>query len=132
MKISKYKYEKVKVSDVEFDVPQEPVYLFETGVRRSICITPEWTTWQQERFDKPEEVWSLNIVCVYLSFCCRIEKHSVQVSQIESIINSNPDRATTKDVWPIVMLLLDKTALARTKEQFDIDLDIAIRQIKGI
>lgn len=132
MKISKYKYEKVKVSDVEFDVPQEPIYLFETGVRRSIRIVPGWTIWQKERFGKPEEIWKLDIVCVYLSSCCKIEKHTVQVSQIESIINSNPDRATTKDVWPIMMLLLDKTALVRTKEQFDNDLDIAISQIKGI
>lgn len=82
-KISRYKVQKVLDTEIEIDVPEQPEFHFQTGIRRSIAIFPEWTTWNEETYKKPEEVWKVKFVCVYLSFENKIEVTEVQLNHIK-------------------------------------------------
>ena len=83
--IKKYEYEKREVESKEIELPTETAHFFETGVRRSIRIAPKFTTWNQERYNKEEELYSLQITCVYLSSECIIEKFTLYPKNIEEI-----------------------------------------------
>ena len=74
IQLKQYKLEKVETSSVDFELPEETVYFFETHVRRSIRIKPIFTTWQKENLNKEEELQYFEVTCVYLSSKCKIEK----------------------------------------------------------
>lgn len=124
LNIKQYKYEKVETYSKEIEIPTEPVYFFETGVRRSIRIVPTFTTWNKTQLGKEEEVYKLEVTCVYRSFECRIEKFSLSIDDIEEIYYS--EKSLHKDfVQAFVNNWLDK----RTKEQFESDLNSVISSI---
>lgn len=126
LNIKQYKFEKVETSSKEVELPTETCYFFETGIRRSIKITPRFTTWNKERFDKEEELYSLDVICVYNSFECVVEMFNIPVSRIEEIYYSkNNDKY--KD---FVVGLIDKHFRVRTKEQFDGDFNYAISKMQ--
>jgi hypothetical protein len=123
--IKQYEYEKKEIESKEIELPTEITYYFETGVRRSIRIVPSFTTWNKERFDKEEEIYELQITCVYLSSKCIVEKFSIYPKDIEKIFYA--DKHKHKDfVTSLVHDWFDK----RTKQQFETDLDEAIKQLK--
>ena len=126
MKIKTYKYEKIEVSETELFIPQEPYYAFETGIRRSIRIIPKWTIWNKDQYQEEEEILHLEVTCIYLSFECKIEKFTIQIHEIENLINTKNTDAGKKS---IVDALLANDLRKRTKEQFDIDLESAINSI---
>ncbi len=126
MKIKTYRFVKEEVAETEIFIPQEPYYCFETGIRRSIRIIPKWTTWQLERFQKPEEIWELEVTCIYQSSQCKIEKFTIRTSQIEDLNNKN-EQSNPKS---IVTLLLNDWGDSRTKEDFELDLEQVIKEIK--
>ena len=66
--INKYKYEKVLDTSSEVEIPEVPEYHFQTGIRKSIAIIPEQTTWQKEKFNIPEQVQTLVFICIYGNF----------------------------------------------------------------
>ena len=126
LEIKQYKFQKVEVGSKEIDLPSETSYFFETGVRRSIRIVPSFTTWNQEKFNKPEEIYELHITCVYLSFECRVEKFSLTPKKIEELYYS--EKQNHKD---FVTGLADGWFDVRTKDQFESDLNMAINAFKA-
>lgn len=116
MKLKTYKLEKVEVDSTELHIPEETVYLFQTGKRRSIRIVPIF-------FDAA--VYELKITCVYLSYKIKIEGFKIQVSMIERYYNSQ-DQSIEKE---IIQLLLSGDCYERTEEQFTTDLREAFLQI---
>lgn len=126
MKIRTYKYEKVEVSETEIFIPQEPYYCFETGIRRSIRIVPVWTEWNIENYQKPEEIYRLEVTCVYQSFECKVEKFNISISEVENIVNREKDSSDAKS---ILTLLLNDWGNVRTEEQFKEDLKRVINEI---
>lgn len=125
MKITTYKNVKVAVSDTEVFIPQQPFYCFETGVRRSIRIVPVWTSWNEEQYNKPEEIFEISVTCVYLSFKCKVEKFNIPVRRIEDYYNSSDN----SNEAGFVKTLVNKWYDTRTKEQFESDLNFAIENI---
>ena len=123
--IKQYEYEKKEIDSKEIELPTETSYYFETGVRRSIRIVPRFTTWNKKRFNKEEELYELIITCVYLSSECIIEKFSLYPKDIEKIFYTDKHKLL-EFVRPLVEDWFDN----RTKEQFEVDLNEAIRQLK--
>lgn len=129
MIIKTYEYQKVEISNTEISIPQTPSYFFETGIRRSIRIVPEWTTWKKEAHNKEEELYSLEITCVYLSFECRIEKFTIRLSEIEDLYNKKRSTGLDGDKWDIIHGLINQYFNIRTEKQFKEDLQTAINQL---
>jgi len=124
--IKQYKVQRVEVGSKEIELPSETSYFFETGVRRSIRIVPSFTTWNQEKFNKQEEIYEFHITCVYLSFECRVEKFSLTPEKIEEIYYSQKQKHED-----FVTGLVDGWFDERTKEQFESDLNNAIKAFKS-
>ncbi len=123
MEIIQYKFEKVKVGSKEFIEPTEPCYFFETGIRRSIRISPIYTTWQKENYNKDEEIYQYDITCVYLSWECKVEKFSIPKSDLSDLYYRKEKYS------PFVVSWIDECFNERTKEQFDADLSQVIEII---
>lgn len=123
IKIKQYKHEKIEISSKTFVLPEETSYFFETGIRRSIKIEPEFTTWNKEQYNKEEEIFQFNITCVYLNFECKIERFSIRISDFESPLPKVKDfvNSWTNDYF-------DK----RSKQQFENDLKQAIDLITNL
>jgi hypothetical protein len=116
LEIKQYKYEKIEVSSKEIELPTETSYFFQTGIRRSIKITPRFTTWNKKHYNKEEELYELIVVCLYQNFECKAEKFSLRVNELENIYYSEKDE--NKE---FVTALIDGCFNKRTKEQFDAD-----------
>jgi hypothetical protein len=63
-KIQSYEYKKVLSEEYEIEIPEKPVYYFQTGIRRAYAIVPVWTKWNKEHYQKEEEIYSLNVITV--------------------------------------------------------------------
>ena len=118
LKIKQYKYGKIEVASKEIELPTETSYFFETGIRRSIKIIPQFTTWNKEQYNKEEELYELIVVCLYQSFECKAEKLTIRISEIEEIYYSQ-----THAHKEFVTGLIEGWFNKRTKEQFDVDFD---------
>jgi len=123
--IKKYEYEKKEIESQEIELPTKTTYYFETNVRRSIRIVPRFTTWNKKEYNKEEELYELKITCVYLSSECIIEKFNIYPKDIEKIFYA--DKHKLND---FVTSLVQNWFNIRTKEQFEMDLNEAIRQLK--
>ena len=126
MKIKTYEFKKVEVEDFEIPLPQEPYYCFETGIRRAVRIIPIFTTWNKERFNKEEELYQLEVTCLYQNFKCEAEKFKISVSDIENIWNKKESSKEKR----ILDLLVYNYGNPRTKEQFQEDLLALITNLK--
>jgi hypothetical protein len=123
IQIKQYKYEKIVTTSMDFELPEETCYFFETGIRRSIRIKPIFTTWNKEQYDKEEELYQFEITCVYLSFECKIERFTVNLSDFEKdkeVIEKNMFLRSWVNGW------FNK----RTKEDFEADLKQAIEKLQ--
>lgn len=132
--IKTYELKRVEKENTEFDeLPEEVSYFFETGIRRSIRIVPIWTTWQKERDGKDEEIWKYHLTCVYKSFENIIESFEICLSDFEKYYNDNSTKLGTKDSRnkSIVDALLNKWLDKRTQEQFETDLNSAIKELNN-
>lgn len=124
MTIKQYDYKPIEVESKEIELPTEVSYYFEGGIRRSIKITPIFTTWNKERFNKDEELYSLDVICLYNSFECKLEKFNIYVKDIENIFYS--DKHKHKEfVDALVLDWLDK----RSEKDFEDDLNNILTQI---
>lgn len=122
IQLKQYKHVKVETDSKDFELPEQSSYFFETHVRRSIRIIPEYTTWNKEHYNKEEELYRFHITCVYLSFECKIEKFTIDVSEFQrdiTILEKNNFINAWINGWFDI----------RTKEDFDIDLKQAIDKI---
>jgi hypothetical protein len=121
IKIKKYKIEKVEIDSQEFELPTEPMYAFETNVRRSIRIIPKFTTWQKQNQGIDEELYCFEITLVYLSFECKIEKFTYNLNVFND--HKNIEENSFLNAW------VNNWFDSRTKEMFDADLKTAIDKI---
>jgi hypothetical protein len=116
LQIKQYEYEKKEIASKEIQLPTETSYYFETGIRRSIKITPKFTTWNKEQYNKEEELYELIVVCLYQSSECKAEKFNLRVSEIEGIYYSEKHEYK-RFVTALVEDWFDK----RSQEQFEAD-----------
>jgi FAD synthase len=119
---------RVEDSPMNINIPTEQVYYFQTGVRRSICITPKYTTWNKANFDKEEELYELNIICVYQNFKNKIEMFNISVSSIGNIYNESSNSQEKSIIQFLIDFSQDKCC-ERTKVQFLADLYTVINNI---
>ena len=142
MKIKQYKYEKVEVTEKDWEIPTEPKYFFETFIRRAIAVIPVFTTWNKEVYNKEEEIYELSIICVYQSSEAKIEKFDVAVSRIEDLYYRE---SKGEGEGSIIKFLIDDCKpwedkdkngvittgvyCSRTKEQFEADFKNCLNSI---
>jgi hypothetical protein len=125
MKLKQYKYVQEEINSKEFDIPQKPVYFFQTGIRRAIRIVPISTTWNKQRYKKDEEVYDLEFTCIYTSYECKLEKFKIPISQLESIYYHEKEKYHS-----IVRNWIDGDLDERTQEQFEGELNSIIDSFK--
>ncbi len=125
--IKSYEYKRIEKDSTPIEIPEETVYLFQTGIRRAIRIVPEYTTWNKEEYGKEEEIYSLKITCVYNSFEAKVETYNIALTELETMINNNKNN--NHDTYNIALLLLHKDFNIRTKEQFEKDLNTVLNQL---
>jgi len=127
MEVIVKKTEYVKTEGVKKSIifPDEPTYMFETGVRRAIAIIPIWTVWNMREYKKPEEIIEYKVICVYQSSQLKIERFTISMDMVEHYFNFNEkkmieliDIITDQDYWN-----------NRTKERFMADYDNAINEL---
>jgi len=123
--IKQYKYKPVEIEAMNVDIPTEISYYFETGIRRSIKIIPVFTTWNKERYNKDEELYYLDVICLYNSSECKAEKFRINISEIEEIFYSKNHKYKG-----FINALINNWFDIRTKEQFEEDLKYTINQIQ--
>jgi len=123
MKIKTYHFERVEDKEVELFIPEVPFYCFQTGVRRSIRIVPITVNRANLKI-----IYKLEITCVYLSSECKIEKYTIYISNVESFLHMEEKSNEAK----LVRMLLDEDYDERTEEQFNNDLNQAIKQITHV
>lgn len=123
-----YEYKQIEVEGTEFELPEETTYWFETGIRRSIKLIPKYTTWNVERYNKPEELWRYEVVCVYLSWETKIETFifGADEKSLERLYDTRDKSHEANFVRSFLSDYFDK----RTKEQFEADLETAITKVK--
>lgn len=119
IQLKQYKLEKIETDSKIFNIPNEDVYYFETGIRRSIKIEPVFSDWEEE-----PKVINFNVTMVYLSGECKIEKHIISIHEIEKIYE---DRGHKHYIFLKSWILnhLDE----RKKEDFEEDLTEAVDTI---
>ena len=127
MKIKQYEYEKKEIASKEIEIPSETSYYSETGIRRSIKIIPIYTSWNKERFNKEEELYELEIVCLYNSSECKAEKFKIRISEIEKIYYS--DKHKYKQ---FIVTLVEGWFNKRTKEQFEADFKYTFSEMQSV
>lgn len=121
LKIKKYKYEKVIDGEATIDIPDEILYVFQTGIRRSIRLVPLFLK---------DQLVELRATCVHLSFENKIVYFKVPVDErsLENVKwgnDSNIDSSTS-----ILQMLQSKDYELRTKKQFESDLKYALGVIE--
>jgi len=122
VKVPHYKKEEI---EVPFNLPEETIYLFKTGIRVSIRCIPVWTKWNKEQ-GKEEEIWKLNITLVYGGFDSRIGMYEVQISGIGEIL-----RTEKGDLYYVLQLIGNPDTGIRTKEDFKKDFESVMRSINS-
>ena len=123
LNIKQYEYKKVETTSKQFVLPIEPVYYFETGIRRAIRIVPVLTKWKTE-IGEPEVIYQLDITLVYNCYHTKIEKISIFVSDIEKIYYD-----TKLEHHNFIKSWVDGDFDIRTKERFEQDLTNCINII---
>ncbi len=122
--ITKYSYERVE-TDVVVTISDKPIYCFQTGVRLAYAITPQWTTWNVETYNKPEEIYEYQIIQVGNSYGQTIEIWRIRTSDIPELINGKCDKRR----FCCEKMTGDEFDL-RTKEQFMKDYNSVINTCK--
>ena len=124
--ITKEKYVKEIIPQHEIDIPEEPLYLFITGIRRAYSIVPKWTTWNKEHYNKEEEIYEFQIVEVDPSNY-HVKRYNIGVSDISNILNSR--ESYLQDKIRLVEAIIEPVYYKRTKEQFMQDYNNVIEHI---
>jgi hypothetical protein len=122
--IKQYEYEKKEVASKEIMLPDKTSYYFETGIRRSIKIIPHFTTRNREQHNKDEELYELEIICLYNSFQCKAEKFKIRISDIETIYYSE-----NHEHKRFITALVEGWLQKRTKEQFEADFNYTFSEL---
>jgi len=125
MKITTYEYVQKPLTETELFIPEKPFYCFQTFIRRSIRIIP--TIWNKKSVQslKNGEVHKLDVTCVYQDFECKIERFTINMHMVQGYINNNEKNIKAD----ICRMLLEEDYYIRTKEDFNQDLNDALKEI---
>lgn len=124
IKLKQFQIKRVEIEPLEVELPIETSYYFETGIRRAIRIVPIFTTWMINAGNKEEELYEFEITCVYNSGESKIEKFTIQASNIERILSDEKDK-----YHRFVTALVEGHFDERSKEAFESDLNYVIKEI---
>lgn len=116
--VKMHEYVRVERPSVFVDLPEEPVYLFQPGVRRSVRIAPV-------RYGAESEVSALRFTYVYLSWEARVEVIDVALHRLGDLI----ERRDGKEDH-VARLLIPGVGDPRTREQFEADLSRALGMVE--
>lgn len=128
--IDKIEFKREVVGTREFELPEVPTYYFETHVRRSIRMIPEFISFMEARTDENgnnylfiddniQTLYGYRVTCVYDSWNTKIEIFNIKVSDMKEIQKENTFiHAFTNNYFD-----------SRTKEQFDADLKVVLDKI---
>lgn len=122
--LTTYKFVKQEGIKKTISLPDTTSFYFETHIRRSIAVIPQWTSWLKEQEGNEEEIYAYDIICVYLSFECKLEKFTINVSRL----NDHYNDSKCKEFRIIDFLLNADKSDIRTKEQFLSDYDQVLNQ----
>ena len=124
LQLKQYQHIKEEIASKEVDITPEPYYYFETGIRRSVRVFPEFTNWKKEMKNEDEVLHVLHFTCVYDSWRTKIERISISASEVASIYYND-----AHEYNDYVKSFIDKTNAPRTKEQFENDLNSVIKKL---
>ena len=124
LEIKQYEYVKKEIEKKNIEIPEAISYYFETGIRRSIRITPKFTTWNKKNYDKDEELYKLEFLCLYQSSEFKIEKFTINVKDLEKIYYSEKHEHKG-----IITSLINGWFDKRTKEKFEEDLNVMLTEL---
>ena len=129
MKIYKPKFERVK-EELEIKLPTETIYYF--SKRRAIRLIPKYTTWNMQRFDKPEYIHGYDCTVVNIHFTASVERFHIGATErdFQDIVDYKTDRnkhSIQEEIYDKLINFPDDDL--RTKEQFEADLKTAIDKI---
>lgn len=124
IKIKKYKFEKVEVSNIDFTLPTETQYFFQTHYRRAIRIKPIYTTHLQKKGEE-EKLVSFEITFLYQSFEFNIQKHFINVQSIEEAYYNKDSK-----LHSFVIDWVDNDLLPRGKKDFENELEYMIKELQ--
>ena len=118
---------RTEVIEVKVNLPENPIYWFKFGVRTSGCVIPIFTTWNEESYNKPEEIFEYKCVFVdALSFGCgKIEVFKISVSDLTQIYSGND--SMRKDFCEVILNGVEDREI-RTEQQFLNDLDSVVNE----
>jgi len=112
--------------EIEVNVPDKQLYLWHNGIRRAYSVKPKWTSWNLENHNKPEEIYSLEVVMVDPSDV-KIEVVELPVRSLAEIIKN--DKHTYKRLVENILNYPDDKKYIRTKEQFENDMKSVLQKI---
>lgn len=129
-----WEYQKTKIGSIPLNIPTEKIYLFETGIRRSICVTPNYTTYKKE-IGEEEQIMSLSFLCVYLSFENKIDLITISLSDLKqsiSLLSQNTQKIEHRDIIEMIYQHgFYDTTMKRTEEQFLADYNKCVNTLKS-
>jgi hypothetical protein len=128
IKIPTYKIQRILDSEAEIEIPDEVMYLFEIGIRRSMKVEIEMTTWNTNVHNKPEEFNKIIVTIVYNAYKLCIEQKIFDLSDISSAYEKGSGEA-----YDLLNFIFNKDNYdIRTEQQFNTDFELALNKIKKI
>jgi len=124
--ITKTEYKRIE-KKIKVNIPDKQMYLWHNGVRMAYSIKPEWTSWNRENLNKPEEIYKLVIVAVDPSDNC-IEIVELPISSLSQIVNDSKHKY--QRLIDNILNYPNDVEYIRTKEQFENDLQMVLQNIK--
>lgn len=117
-------WKKTISKEIEVIIPENPVYYFQTGIRRAYAIIPVWSKWMKEQYNKEEEIVALNIVTVDPTNR-QINAIQIWVSELNNIMRDS--KHFLHNIIENVLLTPEENK--RTEEQFSIDFNNTLNEI---
>jgi hypothetical protein len=124
LKLKKYKFERVEIDNISVKIPKNTEYYFETGIRRSIRVSPILSSWKEP--DNREEILYLEFLLIYNSWETKIELKRIQIRDIEEVYYNESDPNHN-----LIKAYFEGWFSKRSKEQFLTDYKLVIDKMGG-
>jgi hypothetical protein len=121
--VDKSEYKKV-IKKVEVNIPETPQYFWHNGERVAYCVTPIWTSWNKEHYQKEEEIWEFKVVKIDPSFKL-ITASDLRLSELGDILRNEKHQFNRL----VNNLLFYPDENTRTKERFMTDYNNVLEEI---
>lgn len=123
--IKRTEYKRVEI-ETDVNIPETQMYLWHNGIRRAYSVKPKWTSWNIEHNNKPEEIYTFDVVMVDPSDN-KIEAVEITVSSLAEILNN--EKHPYHRLVDNILNYPDDKEYIRTKEQFESDLQRVLQKI---